>query len=56
MVELVDAADSKSAGFTPLRVQVALPVPVEGTGACRKTGPFPVNLREFPHVRATRPG
>ena len=27
MVELVDAADSKSAGFTPLRVQVSLPVP-----------------------------
>ena len=29
MVEMVDAADSKSAGFTPLRVQVSLPVPEE---------------------------
>ena len=32
MVELVDAADSKSAGFTPLRVQVSLPVPQEYEG------------------------
>lgn len=29
MVELVDAADSKSAGLMPLRVRVSPPVPIE---------------------------
>ena len=33
MVELVDAADSKSAGLTPLRVQVSLPAPQDNTGS-----------------------
>ena len=39
MVELVDAADSKSAGFTPLRVQVSLPVP-ENIRRSRKATAF----------------
>ena len=37
MVELVDAADSKSAGFTPLRVQVSLPVPANIKGLQRQS-------------------
>lgn len=49
MVELVDAADSKSAEGNLLRVQVSLPVPNK-TWACRNAGPFlcPTRIRCIP--------
>ena len=53
MVELVDASDSKSDGFTPLRVQVSLPVPSKSKGLREIVGPFP--FWKIPHFAMFAP-